>query len=185
VAEKTDAVARLVNDIMFLEQAGRLPGKKMPVSLTNVARQAVRGWAPTAKQANLTLVEDFPDDLPPVAGDEGRLLQVFDNLLSNAIKFSPDGGQVVVSAADAGPVVRASVSDQGIGIPEDQQERIFHRFYQVDGSAQRRFRGAGLGLAIVKRILEAHEGQVWVESEPGEGSVFYFSVPKFQDPETH
>jgi signal transduction histidine kinase len=184
VAEKTDIIARLVEDIMFLDQAGRLPGKKVPVSLVRVARRALRGWAATAEKVHLTLVENLSDDLPPVAGDEGRLLQVFDNLLSNAIKFSPRGGQIVVTIANAGPMVQASVSDEGIGISKDQHERIFQRFYQVDGSAQRRFRGTGLGLAIVKRIIEMHEGQVWVESEPGRGSSFYFTIPKYQDPKT-
>jgi signal transduction histidine kinase len=184
VAEKTEAIARLVEDIVFLDQADRLPGKKVPVSLVRVARQALRGWAATAEEAHLTLVENLPDDLPPVAGDEGRLLQVFDNLLSNATKFSPDGGQIVVTIADAGPMVQASVSDEGIGIPRDQHERIFQRFYQVDGSAQRRFRGTGLGLAIVKRIVETHEGQVWVESEPVKGSSFYFTIPKYRGPKT-
>jgi signal transduction histidine kinase len=182
VAEKTDVIARLVEDIMFLDQAGRLPGKKEPVSLVSVARRALRGWAATAQKARLTLMENLPDDVPPVAGDEGRLGQVFDNLLSNAIKFSPRGGQIVVTVANAGPMVQASVSDEGIGISKDQHERIFQRFYQVDGSAQRRFRGTGLGLAIVKRIVEMHEGRVWVESEPGRGSSFYFTVPSYQDP---
>ncbi len=184
VAEKTDVIARLVEDIMFLDQAGRLPGKKEPVSLVQVARRALRGWAAMAEKAHLTLVENLPDDLPAAAGDEGRLGQVFDNLLSNAIKFSPRGGQIVVTVANAGPMVQASVSDEGIGIARDQHERIFQRFYQVDGSAQRRFRGTGLGLAIVKRIVEMHEGQVWVESEPGRGSSFYFTIPKYRDPET-
>jgi signal transduction histidine kinase len=78
-------------------------------------------------------------------------------------------------------MIQASVSDQGIGIPQDQQKQIFERFYQIDGSARRRFGGAGLGLAIVKRILEAHEGRVWVESEPGRGSTFYITVPKYQE----
>jgi signal transduction histidine kinase len=184
VAEKTDVIARLVEDIMFLDQAGRLPGKKVPVSLVRVARRALRGWAATAEKAHLILVENLSDDLPPVAGDEGRLLQVFDNLLNNAIKFSPRGGQIVVTIANAGPMVQASVSDEGIGISKDQHERIFQRFYQVDGSAQRRFRGTGLGLAIVKHIIEMHEGQVWVESEPGRGSSFYFTIPKYRDPQT-
>ena len=115
-----------------------------------------------------------------MVGDEDRLLQVFDNLLGNAIKFSPNGGQIVVAIEDAGDRLQVSISDQGIGIPKDQHERIFERFYQVDGSARRRFGGTGLGLAIVKRIVEAHEGQVWVESEPGRGSTFYFTVPKHQ-----
>jgi signal transduction histidine kinase len=116
-----------------------------------------------------------------VTGDEDRLLQVFDNLLGNAIKFSPDGGNIVVGVQDGGDRLQVSVSDQGIGIPRDQHERIFERFYQVDGSAQRRYGGAGLGLAIVKRIVEDHGGQVWVESEPGRGSTFYFTVPKHQN----
>jgi two-component system phosphate regulon sensor histidine kinase PhoR len=132
------------------------------------------------EKAGLTLLEHLPDNLPPVAGDEGRLLQVFDNLLGNAIKFSPDGGQILVTVEDAGTMVRASVSDPGIGIPEDQQERIFERFYQVNGSAKRRFSGVGLGLAIVKRIVETHGGQVWVESEHGKGSTFYFTIPKYE-----
>jgi len=180
VIEKTDVVTRLVSDIMFLQQADRLPGKKQPVSLIKLARRALKGCAATAEQARLALVEDFPDELPPVGGDEGRLLQVFDNLLGNAIKFSSEGGRVTVAIKDLGPVAQVSVSDQGIGIPKDQQERVFERFYQVDGSARRRFGGTGLGLTIVKRIVEAHGGKVWVESEPGKGSAFYFTVPKFQ-----
>ena len=180
VAEKTDVITGLVSDIMFLQQADQ-PGSKKPVSLTKVAWRALRGCAATAEKANLTLVENLPEDVPPVAGSEARLLQVFDNLLGNAIKFSPDGGQIVVTVENAGPVVQASVSDQGIGIPKDQQDRIFERFYQIDGSARRRFSGAGLGLAIVKRIVETHGGRVWVESEPGKGSTFYFTVPKYQD----
>ena len=179
VVEKTEVVTGLVSSIIFLQQADRVPSKTA-VSLTKVARQAVRGCAATAEKAGLTLLEHLPDNLPPVAGDEGRLLQVFDNLLGNAIKFSPEGGQILVTTEDAGTMVRASVSDPGIGIPEDQQERIFERFYQVNGSARRRFSGVGLGLAIVKRIVETHGGQVWVESEHGKGSTFYFTIPKYE-----
>jgi two-component system sensor histidine kinase VicK len=76
--------------------------------------------------------------------------------------------------------VQASVSDQGIGIPKDQQDKVFERFYQVNGSARRRFSGVGLGLAIVKRIVETHGGQVWVESKSRKGSTFYFTIPKYQ-----
>jgi len=180
VAEKTDVVTGLVSSIMFLQQADRVPGNKTSVSLARVARRALRGCAATVEKAGLKLVENLPDGLPPVAGDEGRLLQVFDNLLSNAIKFSPDGGRITVTVKDAGPVVQTSVADQGIGIPKDQLERIFERFYQVNGSARRRFGGAGLGLAIVKRIIELHGGQVWVESELGKGSTFHFTIPKYQ-----
>jgi GAF domain-containing protein len=179
VIEKTDTVTRLVSDIMFLQQADQAP-KKTSISLSKLARRALQGCAATAEQAGLTLVENIPDDLPPVKGDTGRLLQVFDNLLGNAIKFSPHGGYITVTVEDIGELEQVSVSDEGVGIPKDQQERIFERFYQVDGSARRRFSGIGLGLTIAKRIVEAHGGNMWVMSEPGEGSTFYFTIPKCQ-----
>jgi signal transduction histidine kinase len=185
VVEKTNTVTRLVSDIMFLQQADQLP-QKSPVSLVKIARQALRGCAATADQIGLILVDHMPaaDDLPLVIGDEGRLHQVFDNLLGNAIKFSPEGGHITVGIEEVGSMLQASVSDQGVGVPKDQQERIFERFYQVDGSARRRFAGVGLGLTIAKRIVEAHGGKIWVESESGGGSTFYFTVPEV-GPEFH
>ncbi len=181
VADKTNTVTRLVSDIIFLQQADRISGKVSPVSLPRLAQQALQGCAATAQEAGLTLKLNSPDDLPPVAGDEGRLSQVFDNLLNNAIKFSPEGGQITVTIEDVGSMLRTSISDQGIGISQEQQGRIFERFYQVDGSTRRRFGGAGLGLAIVKRIVESHNGKIWVESEPGHGSSFRFTIPKYRD----
>ncbi len=181
VVEKTNAVTKLMSDIIFLQQADRVSGKRSPVSLTKLAQRALRGCTATAQKAGLTLIANLPDDLPLALGDEVRLLQVFDNLLQNAIKFSPEGSNIVVTIEGAGPMVQASVSDQGIGISKDQQYRIFERFYQVDGSTQRRFGGVGLGLAIVKRIVESHKGQIWVESEPKKGSTFYFTIPKYRN----
>jgi signal transduction histidine kinase len=179
VIEKTNAVTRLVSDIMFLQQADKVEIRKQPVAVAKLAQRATRGCAATAEKAGLTLVEKVADDLPSVAGDEGRLLQVFDNLLGNAIKFSPDGGQITVAVEDAGSAVQVSIADQGIGIPEDQLDRVFDRFYQVDGSARRRFAGIGLGLAIARRIVEAHGGRIWAESGVGRGSTFYFTIPKY------
>lgn len=184
VAEKTNAVSRLVNDIMELQQAGSPLIKRVPVSLSDVVHKAVEGCAAAAAQAGLTIVEQFPEERLLVMGDEHRLTQVFDNLLGNAIKFSPNGGQIVVRIESVRSAVRASVSDQGIGIPKEEQKRIFDRFYQVDGSGGRRFGGSGLGLAIVKNIVEAHGGEVWVESEPGKGSTFYVSIPQYRPPRT-
>ena len=179
VIEKTNAVTRLVSDIMFLQQADKVTIKKQPVSLVKLARRATRGCAATAEKAGLTVVGNMVDELPSVAGDEGRLLQVFDNLLGNAIKFSPDGGQITVTVDDVGSSIQVSVADQGVGIPEDQLDRVFDRFYQIDGSARRRFAGIGLGLTIAKRIVEAHGGKIWAESGDGRGSTFRFTIPKY------
>ncbi len=126
----------------------------------------------------VTLQAVLPPGLPLVRADQDRILQVFDNLIGNAIKFSPDGGVITLQAQEAGDMVRVSVSDTGIGIPADRLERVFERFYQVDGSTTRKFGGAGLGLAIVKRIVEVHGGRIWVESQLGCGSTFLFTLPK-------
>ena len=104
---------------------------------------------------------------------------MFDNLIGNAIKFSPNGGTIRVRMRQVGAYVEVDVSDQGIGIPEDQLERIWDRFYQVDSSTTRRFSGTGLGLAIVRRIVEGHGGRISVVSEEGKGSTFTFTVPVY------
>jgi signal transduction histidine kinase len=116
-------------------------------------------------------------DPPPVLGDVTHLRRVLDNLLGNALKFTPAGGRITVRLRQEGQNLVLEVADTGLGIPEDQLERIFERFYQVDGSMSRRFGGAGLGLALVKEIAEAHGGSVSVHSQPGEGSTFRVTLP--------
>jgi PAS domain S-box-containing protein len=178
VSERTNTLTRLVRDIIALQQ---IEQGTLHLSLVNpgeIARMSMLGAEPTARQAGIELKVDIPPDLPLVLGDRDRLNQVFDNLLGNAIKFSPDGGEVTIRMWDAGEVVEASISDTGIGIPTEELEKIFERFYQVDGSTTRRFGGTGLGLAIVKRIVEAHGGRVWAESDLGHGSTFFFTLPK-------
>ncbi|HLF25375.1 MAG TPA: GAF domain-containing protein [Anaerolineae bacterium] len=177
VAEKTNSVTRLVSDIIFLEQIERESLQLSAVQMADLARLALQGCEVTAAAAGIHLHADLEPELPPVTADRDRVNQVFDNLLANAIKFSPQGGAITIGLRRQGEAVLASVSDQGIGIPHEQLHRVFERFYQVDGSATRRFGGAGVGLAIVKRIVEAHGGRVWVESELSQGSTFYFSVP--------
>jgi signal transduction histidine kinase len=113
-----------------------------------------------------------------IMADKGRVQQVVDNILVNAIKFSPDGGTILLTMEEEQDSITVKIADQGIGLPEDKVSRIFERFYQVDGTSRRRFGGAGIGLAIVKRIIDAHKGEIWVESAVNEGSAFYFSLPK-------
>jgi len=109
---------------------------------------------------------------------------VLDNLISNAIKFTPAGGTITVRLRQEGKQVVLEVSDTGIGVPADQLERIFERFYQVDGSSRRKYGGVGLGLALVKEIAEAYGGRVTVESQVGEGSTFTVWLPVATGSET-
>jgi GAF domain-containing protein/two-component sensor histidine kinase len=178
VAYKTGAITRLVSDILFLQQIERESLQLSDLDLVEVARRALHAIEPSAMIGGITLQVIAPSQLPLVRADFDRMNQVFDNLVGNAIKFSPDGGKVTVRMQEAGNMVEISVSDTGIGIPAEQQARIFERFYQVDGSATRKFGGAGLGLAIVKRIVEAHGGRIRVNSQVGRGSTFSFTLPQ-------
>jgi signal transduction histidine kinase len=112
-----------------------------------------------------------------IEADSDRILQCLTNLLSNAIKFSDPGSQVSIKAAVAGDDIQFEVTDHGRGIPADKRESIFERFHQVDASDSRRKGGTGLGLAITRSIVLQHGGRIWVTSELGKGSSFFFTIP--------
>jgi PAS domain S-box-containing protein len=181
VLDRSNAIVRLVNDIVSLKQAELQEMDLQPVALELIAAACVEGSKMAAEQAGLRMHLEIPPGLPLVYGDPKRLGQVFDNLLGNAIKFSPNGGEVSVRLSLVGNAVQVEVSDQGIGMPAERLNQIWQRFYQIDSASTRRFAGAGLGLAIVKRIVEAHDGRIWVESELGKGSSFRFTLPVFND----
>jgi signal transduction histidine kinase len=182
VADKTNALSRLVSDIIYLQQIERESLHLSPQDMREMSRMALQSCEIAALNAGITLRLDAPDELPIILVDRDRINQVFDNLLGNAIKFSPRGGTITIHVESLGEMVQLAVSDTGLGIPADKLEKVFDRFYQVDGSATRRFGGAGLGLAIVRRIIEAHGGRIWVESEVGQGSSFKFTLPKMPPP---
>jgi len=177
VASKASLLSRLVDDIITL-QYGREQLQLRPLSLSEVGHGVLRATQVTAAQARIALHDEVPDELPLVLGDEQRLVQVLDNLLSNALKFGNPGGAVTMRMYEEGRYIRTEIEDQGIGIPADKLERVFDRFYQVDGSTTRRHGGTGLGLAIVKQIIETHGGKIGVRSQEKVGSCFYFTIPK-------
>ncbi|MHB0871607.1 MAG: sensor histidine kinase, partial [Chloroflexota bacterium] len=148
------------------------------VSLTDVTRAVCARLLPLAQDKNLSLVNLVPADLPLIDGDQLRLDQVVSNLVSNAVKFTPEGGTITVLAREEGDEVVYSVRDTGVGIPGDQQERIFEPFYQVSEGPSRLHGGMGLGLAICRHVIERHEGRLFVESVEGQGSAFHFALPK-------
>jgi|YNPNPStandDraft_1061719.scaffolds.fasta_scaffold00403_2 signal transduction histidine kinase len=179
IAENTEIVIRRVNDILFLQESNVILPVRVPLSLRDVVIQIVDAMRERAQKAGIEFVLDIPPDLPPILGDVEALKLLFLHLLDNAIKFSPYGGQVTITLRDRGTEIWGEVSDTGIGIAPEYHERIFERFFQVDSSTTRAYGGAGLGLAISRKILEAHGGRIGVlRSAPGQGSTFYFSIPK-------
>jgi len=176
--DKIKELAKLVQVITTLHELKPDSLSQEPVDLMTVAWAAAEIVRQRAERAGITLLLDSPPELPLVTGDPLRLIGALEQLLDNAIKFSPDGGTIIVRLYSGGNGVRVEVTDQGIGIPAEDIDRIFDRFYQVDGSIARRFDGMGLGLAVVKAIVKAHQGQVWAESDgPGQGSTFILTLP--------
>lgn len=130
-----------------------------------------------AVRKRMELCADIDSSLTEITADVEKFKSILYNLVENSIKFTPEGGKVVIRAIPEGNDVRISVSDTGIGIPEPEKERIFEPFFQVDGSATRSYGGTGLGLMLVKEYVKLHDGHIWVESEPGKGSTFTFTIP--------
>jgi signal transduction histidine kinase len=168
----------LINDVLDLSkiEAGQLTLSPVDYSMRELMLDVVSATEALAAEKRLALEVDTPPDLPRGRGDERRLTQVLLNLVSNAIKFTDSGAVSIRAQIEDGSFVVA-VSDTGVGIAPEHRERIFEEFQQVDTSSTRRKGGTGLGLAIARRIVELHGGRIWVESTPGQGSTFTFTLP--------
>jgi signal transduction histidine kinase len=162
-------IARLDSDSVQLERTW--------VSLPRLAADLVDELAPVANEDSIVLTSQAQPGVPGVYADQGLLARTLANLVDNALKFTPQGGQVVVRirVPEEG-WLQVEVQDSGVGIPAEYQKKIFERFSQVPGQVSRR-RGSGLGLTFCRLAVEAHGGRIWVESQPGEGSTFLFTLP--------
>jgi signal transduction histidine kinase len=175
---ETDRLIRLVNDLLILTRAdaGMLKLELKPLDLVDLVKQRCDHLARLAARRKVTF-EIKADKTGYVIGDEDRLSQVLDNLLDNALRFSPDGASVLVAVTQQGEEVRCSVHDDGPGIPKKHLPFIFERFYRAESSRNRQSGGAGLGLAIARALVQAQRGELFVESLPGRGTTFQFSLP--------
>jgi PAS domain S-box-containing protein len=176
-----DRLAEMVNDILDLSkiEAGKMQYHFAEIDLCPVLKHLVATFQFQAEAKSLKLEMDFSEVLPTVYADRSRLEQAICNLLSNAIKFTPAGGGVVLSARGVHETVEISVTDTGLGIAPAEHQQIFERFYQTENSLTEVSKGTGLGLAITKELIEAHNGNISVESEIGKGSRFSFWLPVF------
>jgi signal transduction histidine kinase len=168
----------LINDVLDLSkiEAGQLTLELADYSMQEVVASVHSAVESLAKEKHIALKVELQPKLPPAHGDERKLTQVLLNLVGNAIKFT-DEGEVAIKAATANGMITVSVCDSGPGITEADQAKIFEEFQQADSTITREKGGTGLGLTISKRIVELHGGRIWVESSPGAGSTFSFSLP--------
>jgi PAS domain S-box-containing protein len=178
IEEEADRLNQLIGNLLDVSrmQAGGLRLQFGPVDLLALADRIVQGIAASAPK-HFEFQLRFPNTFPPVHADEERLRMVLANLLSNAVKYSPSGGTIRVGGWTEDDQAVVYVADQGVGIAPEDQQRIFERFYRIDNTLGRQTQGAGLGLFLAHAIVEAHGGKLWVESVPGRGSRFIFTVP--------
>jgi two-component system, OmpR family, phosphate regulon sensor histidine kinase PhoR len=181
ILEHSRRLARLTDDLLKLSKmdADRLELEIRRLSVSQFVESCIETIQRTAGEKDLRVSVNLQQPLPDIAADRRRLAEVLQNLLDNAMQYTPAGGQIMVGASANGDDVTFTVSDTGIGIPRTDQSRIFERFYRVDVARSREVGGTGLGLSISKHLVEAHGGRIWVESEVGQGSQFYFTVPIF------
>jgi two-component system phosphate regulon sensor histidine kinase PhoR len=174
---EVDRMAQMLSELTELSriETGRAELRMTPLNLKLLVEEVAAQLNPLAQRHQVTITTDLVTDLPAVRCDKDRIRQALVNLVHNAIKFNHPGGRVTVSTKAAGESIIVSVSDTGIGIPEEELPHVFDRFYKADRA--RTGGGTGLGLAIVKHIVQAHDGSIWAESEEGKGSTFSFSLP--------
>ncbi len=190
IQRNLERLSRSINALLDFStmDVGRISLNLQPFALPLLVEQIHQTLRSELERKQLRFEADVPKELRPVIADRDKMAHVLENLVVNAIKFTPPGGLIRVTArredARSKSVVEVSVSDTGIGIPEDQFGKIFDRFHQVDGSTTRRFGGVGLGLAIVRSILDAHGAAIKVDSREGQGTTFRFWLPVFERDET-
>lgn len=190
ILNHTSRLSRLVSDLLELSrlESGDVELKRTLCSLNTFYEPILDVFEPILEEAELVLKWEIPESLPMVNVDQQLFMQVLVNLIDNAIKYTPDGGAITVSAEiHASEAFEASditseeiivhIQDTGIGIPMESQPRVFERFYRVDKGRAREMGGTGLGLAIAKHIVLCHNGQIWLESSLGEGSIFHVAIP--------
>ncbi len=178
VVSEGERLTKLIDDVLDLAkiEAGKFTWNMTSVSVKDVVERAVAATASLFDAKQLKLVRNIAPDLPTITGDQDRLIQVVINLISNAVKFT-DAGSITCSASQEGMELLVSVMDSGIGIAPDDQPKVFEKFKQVGDTLTDKPKGTGLGLPICKEIVEYHGGRIWVESQPGHGSTFSFTLP--------
>ncbi len=179
IIEEADRLTDEINSLIDVSriQLNALPMEFSTWSIYELIEQTCARLAPQADQHNITFEIRITPEFPAVYADRNRTRLVCENLLTNAIKYSPAGGPVRINARNDNGMAIVSISDQGVGVPPEDQNRIFERFYRVDNRLRREQQGFGLGLYLARAIVEAQHGHIWVESRVNQGSRFSFSLP--------
>ena len=171
----------LINQVLDFQkiETGAMDWHISHVNLRDIITDALTATQQLVQDKNIQIDRRLPERVPAIAGDRDRLIQVMVNLISNAVKFCEDGqGKILITVDVAQDQLKVDVKDNGIGISEADQKVIFEEFRQIKHTTRGRPHGSGLGLAIARRIIDFHGGNIWVDSKPGKGSTFSFTLPR-------
>jgi two-component system phosphate regulon sensor histidine kinase PhoR len=179
IYRESDRLAKLIEDLLDLSgiESGKMRMVLLPINIGQTLRKVSDILNRSVRDKRIKLEISVLPGTPLILANEGRITQVLLNLIDNAIKFTSEDGSIKISVYGKDGFVQVDISDTGVGIPEKDIPRIFERFYRVDKAHSRDLGGTGLGLSIVKHIVQAHKGEVWVASIPGQGSTFSFTIP--------
>ncbi len=180
VQRQSKRLAALINDLLDISriESGRIQMEQAPISILDIVTQRIEEIRPQADEKSIQLNLTAPESVSQILGDEARMGQVFTNLIGNAIKFTPNNGEVSVKVEADGNLLHVEVIDTGPGIPPEERQKIFDKFYQLSDISTRQQGGSGLGLSISKSIVEAHGGKLWIDDgNQGKGSNFQFVLP--------
>ncbi|MCP8971234.1 cell wall metabolism sensor histidine kinase WalK [Ectobacillus ponti] len=182
--DETERMIRLVNDLLKLSKMDSTEYRLMKewVDFTEFFNRIIDRFE-MSKEQNVTFKRAFSKKVRFLEIDEDKITQVLYNIISNAMKYSPEGGTITYRLRDRDDVLEISISDQGVGIPKENVDKIFDRFYRVDKARSRQLGGTGLGLAIAKEMVQAHGGAIWAKSEEGKGTTIYFTLPMEKEQE--
>lgn len=180
IKQETDRMTRLINELLYFSriETADISFNKIPVDLINVVMKALSVLQTAINEKKHKINLHLPDTVKPILSDEDSLLQIMINLLDNAVKYTPDGGKINITLDETSDQVVITVADNGVGIAENELERIFERFYRVDRARGGEISGTGLGLAMVKHLVKGLEGKMTVDSELGKGTTFRVYIPK-------
>ncbi len=182
IKNESDRLTRLINNVLDISkmEAGRMPFLFSPVPINMVVNNSVDGLAGVAKKHNHIIHNCLAESTCLIKADEDKIVQVLSNILSNAIKFTPDGGEIKICGRPLHNQFEFAISDTGIGIKPEDQNKVFDKFQQIE-DVDHHSEGTGLGMPISRLIIENHNGNLWLESDVGKGTTFYFTVPLYQN----
>lgn len=180
IDKHSNSLTRLVNNLLDIAriESGRVQMDIKELSIKEVLDSTVDIISPQIKEKNISLKINIKTKSDKIKADSSQLERVFVNLIGNAVKFTPEKGKIIISCQDKKDSVEFSVEDTGIGIPSDDVNKVFQEFFRADNALDQKVKGTGLGLSLVKKIIEAHRGKIWVQSELGKGARFSFTIPR-------